>query len=189
MKSWGLNIGDTLNNEVLTLIKKVFLSNTEEAREQSMGNKIYSLRFAPIIQGGYVNIYGTDVTALNNIESDLLQAKNQAELANIEKSCFFANMSHEMRTPMHAILGFSRLSMKKIDDEKTTTYLKNIETSAIRLTGLLNNLLDLSRLEPGKMEVAFENYDLVEICNDCQQELLILSHEKNKRYCCLKSDG
>lgn len=105
--------------------------------------------------------------------ADLYQAKEQAEQSNTEKSKFLANMSHELRTPMHGILSFARFGIKKIDTvdkAKLTQYFTNIQVSGIRLLSLLNDLLDLSKLESGKMLLQTKKTNLVELCNSCLLE-------------------
>ena len=87
--------------------------------------------------------------------SQLEQAKNVAEAANLSKSNFLANMSHELRTPMHSILSFARFGLDKLQagdfaKDKLIKYLSRIECSGERLLSLLNNLLDLSKLDVGK---------------------------------------
>lgn len=110
---------------------------------------------------------------------ELQQAMERAEQANHEKSRFLANMSHELRTPMHAILNFVNLALKNADDPKLQRYLQNIRTSGIRLTGLLNDLLDLSKLEAGKMVAEFSYQDMVTLVRDTVSELESLLHTKH----------
>ncbi len=94
---------------------------------------------------------------------DLRLAMEAAEKANAEKTRFLANMSHELRTPMHAIHSFSKLALKRETDAKVKHFLENINESTDRLTELLNDLLDLSKLESGKMELNLKNRDISEI--------------------------
>ena len=104
---------------------------------------------------------------------DLLRAKEAAEAASQTKSIFLANMSHELRTPMHGILSFATFGIKKSDTasrEKLIQYFTNIKTSGDRLLALLNNLLDLSKLEAGKMDYSFSQHNLKEILDQCVQE-------------------
>ncbi len=110
---------------------------------------------------------------------ELADAKNEAEKANEAKSRFLANMSHELRTPMHAILSFTNLSLKRADDEKLQKYLENIKISAARLTGLLNALLDLAKMEAGKMDIQFARCDLTDIAAQCAIEVESLCLEKS----------
>ncbi len=105
----------------------------------------------------------TNITERKKAEKMLKEAKIQAETANETKSEFLANISHELRTPMHSILSFSGFGLKKIDSapkEKIKHYFETIQDSAERLMVLLNDLLDLSKLEAGKMQYDFQNNDI-----------------------------
>jgi PAS domain S-box-containing protein len=104
-------------------------------------------------------------------EEDLLTAKQQAERASSAKSDFLAKISHEIRTPLNAIIGFSEVMMEErfgpIGNDRYKQYLKDIHASGGHLISLLNDLLDLSKIEAGKIELDFESIDLNDLVQQC----------------------
>jgi PAS domain S-box-containing protein len=114
--------------------------------------------------------------------ADLLRAKEAAEQANRAKSDFLANISHELRTPMHAVLSFARIGQVKADTagpEKLKGYFEHIRASGQRLLDLVNDLLDLSKLEAGRMEYAMARTDLRRRVEEVLHELQPLLDGKN----------
>lgn len=116
-----------------------------------------------------------NICAAIQAETNLIRAKQYADEANRAKTEFLANMSHELRTPMHAILSFASMGNEKVGvapDEKLQRYFSRIEESGKRLLLMLNDLLDLSKLEAGKMSFLMDTGDLRAILkqveNECQ---------------------
>lgn len=113
-------------------------------------------------------------TRLEIVNKELNAAKEQADQANQAKTSLLMNMSHEFRTPMHAILNYTKMGLKKIDSpdrNKLEKYLTNIQISGLRLLELLNALLDLAKLESGKFELKPSRCDLGQIIRQSQIEL------------------
>jgi two-component system, NarL family, sensor histidine kinase BarA len=121
---------------------------------------------------------------LQQMNRDLAKAKEQAVTANQAKTSLLMNMSHEFRTPMHAILNFTAMALKRLDNpdrSKLKTYLQNINTSGARLLRLLNALLDLAKLESGKFDLHLLPTDLAQIARQSQIEIDSLFGEKQLR--------
>lgn len=122
---------------------------------------------------------GRDVTDLIKTAQDLQNAKEEAESANKAKSEFLATMSHEIRTPMNAILGFSETLMQRIDDPANKSMLQSVVSSGSLLLALLNDILDLSKIEAGKMIISPRPTDMISIIEEMKLLFKGKANEKN----------
>lgn len=109
----------------------------------------------------------------------LKQAKREAETANQTKSEFLANMSHEIRTPLNAVLGFADLLQSRVTDPQALSYSQAIATSGKTLLTLINDILDLSRIEAGKLDLQYEPVHLRSLVQEVQQIFSQRAMEKN----------
>lgn len=110
------------------------------------------------------------------------EAKKRADIANKSKSEFLANMSHEIRTPMNAILGFTEILYKTINTEKQRNYLSLIKNSGETLLNLINDILDLSKVEAGKLSLKETIVDLESVFTNVEQMFLHKINSKNLHF-------
>jgi signal transduction histidine kinase/CheY-like chemotaxis protein len=131
-----------------------------------IGRRVMLLNARKLRQGSHAELLVLameDVTERRRAEAEVATAKEAAETANRTKSLFLANMSHELRTPLNAILGFSEMLQEEAVERNLQEFnvdLQKISTAGKHLLGLINDILDLSKIEAGKMELHLEPFDV-----------------------------
>lgn len=130
---------------------------------------------------GYIVVV-TDMTGQINNMKVIEQAKVEAENANKAKSMFLANMSHELRTPMNSIIGFAELGIRNKKDETDAEYFINIRDSAEAMLAIINGILDISKIESGKMELVNDTYYPARMFKDVSLIINMQAIKKNLEF-------
>lgn len=125
-----------------------------------------------------------DITERLQLQNDIVAAQAQAEKANQAKSAFLANMSHELRTPMNAIIGYSEMLAEDAEDDGLDDMLADlakITAAGKHLLSLINDILDLSKIEAGKMDLFLETFPVAEMMNDVANTAVSLIEKNNNK--------
>lgn len=135
------------------------------------------------IHDDYADVIGYIITVTDMSErienvKKLEQAIKEAKNANDAKTTFLANMSHEIRTPMNAIIGFSELALKKKISPEVREYIDGIHLASRNLLAIINDILDITKIESGKMEIIPDNYYIADLLDDVS---LIISQQAKKK--------
>ncbi|MDM8542931.1 cache domain-containing protein [Desulfococcaceae bacterium HSG9] len=166
---------------------------------ERQGDKLYGGLFAPALPNGGLHLFASasalynakgevtgaieiirDITERQQAEEAMLEAKEAAEAANLAKSAFLASMSHELRTPLNAILGFSELMTR--DPNLTPHQHENLATigrSGEHLLALINDVLDMAKIESGGMELQLEEFDLHYMLLGVEEMIHVRAEKKN----------
>jgi len=129
-----------------------------------------------------IHVSINDISKNVEAKKELERAKNEADSANASKTQFLANMSHEIRTPMNAIMGFSELLKKTSIDTKQNDYLDSILASSKTLLTLINDILDISKIEAGKMSIEKSEVDIYNVCSDIESVFKLQAKEKGLEF-------
>ncbi len=120
-----------------------------------------------------------DMTDNYRYTQKLIELKEEAEHANEAKSSFLANMSHEIRTPINAVLGMNEMILRESDSEAIREYALNINNAGKTLLSIINDILDLSKIESGKMEIVEADYDVRWLLKDVENMISMRAEAKN----------
>ncbi len=165
-------------------------------REFSINGRFYESHVQRILDRNRQNqgfvVLVLDVTDTRNYIEEIKRVREQAEQANMAKSEFLANMSHEIRTPMNAIIGLSDIIMEESVGRKLYTYANDIKSASKNLLAIINDILDLSKVEAGKMELVLSDYYVKGLVGEvvnmmdiaASQKGLLLKYEYDKQIPC-----
>jgi signal transduction histidine kinase len=161
--------GGDSDDEVAHRLERFFLDVPVVKERVTRSGRILQIRRGKMPDGAIVSVY-SDISEIKLSERRLVEARSQAELANRSKSDFLANMSHELRTPLNAIIGFSEIISKElfgpIGNAKYLEYITDIHKSSLHLLSIINDVLDMSKIEAGKLELSRERLGIQSIICD-----------------------
>ncbi|HET7434251.1 MAG TPA: response regulator [Thermoanaerobaculia bacterium] len=149
----------------------------------SIGRRVMLLNARKLRQGSHAELLVLameDITIRRRGEGEIAKAKEAAETSNRTKSLFLANMSHELRTPLNAILGYSEILQEEVaelDLPQFSADLAKISGAGKHLLGLINDILDLSKIEAGKMELHLERFEIAELINEVVSTIAIQARQ------------
>ncbi|MFZ3185245.1 MAG: response regulator [Pseudomonas sp.] len=167
------------DDEVGTLVDSLNTMLTELAKQESIRS--------------WNEILETEIRERKEVERDLIAMRNRAEAANKAKSQFLANMSHELRTPLNAIIGYSEMLQDEMSDEELdrvelASDVDKIRSAGKHLLSLINDILDLSKIEAGKMDLNIEPFNADELIQDVIGTITPLAESRGNQLC-IKVEG
>ena len=189
LSGWKGQIGDQIPSPFVKLLNRTKIKKEDSKLEIFQNNETFEFDIVNVPEMNYFNIYGHNITKRKIAESNMTIAKERAEQANQAKTQFLTHISHELRTPMNAILGFTELinrdSMNPLPNHQKQQ-LDQITSSGKHLLNLINEMLDLATVESGNIKLSIESVEIVSLVEEvitlCDslaiQNGIIIEHEK-----------
>jgi PAS domain S-box-containing protein len=165
-------------------IKDIELRMCSKAGECFPTASSFSVLYDKWQQKSGILIIAKDISRMKEAEDDLRKAKEHAEAANMAKSRFLANMSHEIRTPLNGILGLTEIMLDELENQTQREYLDIIRTSGQNLARLINDILDLSKIESGKIVLEKIPFEFASTMTNNLQSYRYLAEQKGLAFNC-----
>jgi len=186
---YGVRLGDPFPDQLRNSIAEAKSLQRKVQFETALGALILEIAAVPVEGKDYVNIYGMDVTERKRAQMAMTAAKEAAEAANRAKSEFLANMSHEIRTPLNGVLGMLQLLRDGASPAEQALYSRMAFDAARRLLSLLNDILDFSRMEAGRITLTSEPFQLKDIFDSVTNVFKMASMSKRLELTCEAETG
>lgn len=158
-----------------TVAGDMFRLFTNDEKVQQIQERFYNKKIMELREKGKLSGYSmllVDITEQYELMARVKEEKERADAANQAKSAFVSNVSHEIRTPMNAIVGMTQIMLRRDLPRQEKEYLMNIQSSGNALLAIVNDLLDISKIESGKMELVDEEYDFLPMLSDLGMMML-----------------
>jgi signal transduction histidine kinase len=167
LQSWQVTVGEHIPPHWQSINQRVFESNQTETTDVEYADQTFAVLFSPVISSDYVNLYAREVTKEREVDR--------------MKSDFISLVSHQLRTPLTAIRWYSDKLIRKGAslDANQKEWAQDIYDTSIQLTAIVNDLLNISRLERGKIDPQLKPNDINKLINECIHELTL--HAENKK--------
>ena len=179
---WKQSSPVTIDNKIIGTVEIYYLEKKPEIDEGPFLKEERYLIDALVKMIGNIVHNNNEHKELEKTRDWAVQASKDAVTANETKSRFLANMSHEIRTPMNAILGFSELLGDLVTDPKQKQYLSSIRSSGKTLLALINDILDLSKIEAGKIEIHYGAVNLEKLFDEIVMMFTARAEEKELKF-------
>jgi len=171
LRAWGIAVGGAVPARVHEAVQAALAASETHSVQVRVGIDTFELVLVPLEDR--CNVYGHRYTEQEKMQQELVLARDMALEASRAKSTFLANMSHELRTPLNAIIGYSDLLIEDADElgGQVIGDLGRIRKSGQHLLQIINQILDLSKIEAGRSELSIEKVDLDKLIEDVRAEM------------------